>query len=170
MSTLTLPREAIDWCLEAFRLDGETVVWARDTTRGIKAGDPVGTKIGKGYLRVNVNTKPRKAISIHRLKWLLRHGSLPPDDLVIDPIDRNKMNNDFANLRLVTRSQNIWNSEYCKGGTPRGVQVVRDKYVAAITANGERMYLGFFAQIEDAIAARTAAERQHHGEYAACQQ
>lgn len=52
----------------------------------------------------------------------------------------------------------------------RGIHLSRNKYQAAIMANGKRMYLGYFNQIEDAIAARAAAERQYHGEYAACQQ
>lgn len=165
MST-RLPQEAIDWCLEAFRLDGETVVWNRDTTRGIKAGDPVGMKWCGGYAKVNVNTKPRKVIAIHRLKWLLRYGELPDE---IDHIDRDTANNDFDNLRPVTRSQNRMNSEYAKGGLPRGITLLRGKYQVNIGVGNKLHYLGFFNDLDTAISVRKQAEAIYHGEYAPCQ-
>ena len=47
-------------------------------------------------------------------------------------------------------------------GTP-GVNRFRGKYRAQICVGGERMYLGVFDDIEDAIAARKAAEEEHFG-------
>lgn len=48
----------------------------------------------------------------------------------------------------------------------KGVFLNRDKFRAHIKLNGKRIYLGSHTTIEAAKAARDAAVKQHHGEFA----
>jgi hypothetical protein len=165
--------EVIQWCREAFALDGETVVWARDTTRGIKAGDQVGIKWVKGYARVNVNLKPRKMILLHRLKWLLKHDYLPDTSkFVIDHKDRDTTNNDFSNLRIATKSQNRINAVNAKDELPKGVGITRQRgmFKAYIGIKGRTKHLGYFHDLTEAIEARNIGAKKYYGEYAPCHQ
>jgi hypothetical protein len=99
----------------------------------------------------------------HRLAWFYTYGKIPADQ--IDHIDGDGLNNRINNLRDVTSRQNsrnarlIWNS---KSGT-MGVSFCNEKgmWRARINTNSGRKHLGRFIDIEDAIAARKAAEIEY---------
>jgi len=66
---------------------------------------------GQGYLHctlTNDTNKKKKTMNIHRLVGLV-HIPNPDDKEMIDHIDRNKLNNNVANLRWVSRSVNCIN-------------------------------------------------------------
>lgn len=83
------------------------------------------------------------------------------EDRVVDHINGDKLNNTTFNLRVGTDADNLKNRP---GAT--GVHQHRRKFVARITANGVRHYLGLFDTKEDALTARRAAELKYFGEWA----
>lgn len=98
----------------------------------------------------------------HRIIWKLIYGTEPE---LIDHIDGVRTNNLLANLRSVTEPENQKNrrlSISSKSGV-NGVHWCKASraWIAKITINRRAKALGRFHNIDDAIAARKAAERQH---------
>ncbi len=104
-----------------------------------------------------------------RLVWVYLNGNIP-EELQIDHIDGERANDKQTNQRLANHSQQGQN----KGPNSRsktGVKGVcfiarRNKYRADIRANGKRITLGYFVELEDAVVARKEAELKYHGEFA----
>jgi hypothetical protein len=87
--------------------------------------------------------------------------------LDIDHIDGDELNNRRANLRVVTRAQNLWNQGPRKGKRFKGVQrVASGRYMARMMVNGERLYFGTHATEEEAARVYDDAARKYHGEFA----
>lgn len=63
-----------------------------------------------GYNRAKVNQSTYK---LHRLIWMMVTGE-DPGEFEIDHIDRDPANNAWHNLRLVTRQENVLNSDVVK--------------------------------------------------------
>jgi len=90
-----------------------------------------------------------------------------PEDKDVDHIDRNKSNNSWINLRLVTKNESNQNRIKPKESTlPTGVTLTGSRYMARIQENGTRRYLGQFKTIEEAEQAYLAAQLKLHGEFA----
>ena len=82
---------------------------------------------------------------VHNLLWQHRHGK-KPKGYDVDHINRNKYDNRFENLRLVTRSKNKLNQEKVKGNFTtkfKGVHYCKrdKKFTARISLEGKRYYL-----------------------------
>ena len=75
---------------------------------------------------------------------------------VIDHINRDKLNNQVSNLRLVSQQQNNFNKNV-KGYTKRG-----NKYQAIIKINGKKIYLGTYETETEAHNAYLIAKQIHH--------
>lgn len=92
-----------------------------------------------------------------------------PKGMVVDHIDRNRLNNLSSNLRLVTYSQNGMNKGKQSNNTSGIVGVSwdksRNKWEAHIKINKKKLHLGRFKNKEDAINARKEAEIKYFGEY-----
>lgn len=84
----------------------------------------------------------------------------------VDHRDGNGLNNQRANLRLATCTQNLWNSAPRGDRTIKGVMLHRGLYRARIRVNGKRIHLGLFASVELAAAAYDAAALEYFGEFA----
>jgi len=92
----------------------------------------------------------------------------PPDELVVDHINRNGLDNRRANLRVCTHAQNMCNS-YISGGTSvyKGVSLCESgKWRAGITTNKRRMIIGIYENELDAARAYNEAAKKYHGEFA----
>lgn len=96
-----------------------------------------------------------KSLRAHRVAWLLYYGDWPAEQ--IDHIDGVRTNNVIGNLRSVTNAQNSRN----RAKTARnksghvGVRAYKNgKWIAEIGVNGKTIYLGVYAVLSDAIAAR----------------
>lgn len=132
--------------------------------RCVKAGSAAGTMNSHGYKSIKVDGRLYTA---HRLAWLWMTGDLP--SLEVDHINRERLDNRFANLRLATSAQNKAN----RGPHPRntsgmtGVSYVpsRGKFLAQISHNGKNHNLGRFDAAEDAIKAYRAAANRLHGDF-----
>jgi hypothetical protein len=77
---------------------------------------------------------------------------------VIDHKDTNKKNNEYSNLRRITKQQNEFNTN------ARGTYFdkSRNKWRAQIRLNGKNIYLGRFVLEEDAHQAYLAAKLIYH--------
>ena len=93
----------------------------------------------------------------------------PKDGCIIDHADRNKSNNRKHNLRQATASQNSMNRTLRKNNSGiTGVRLDkrRNKWRASITLNQKFIWLGEYADKDDAIKARLLAEAKYFGDFA----
>lgn len=140
--------------------DQETGIFTRkvSTSNRVKVGDAAGCPDGQGYLNIMVQSRNYLA---HRLAWLHYYGTWPKDQ--IDHINRIRTDNRISNLRDVTQKQNQQNRSKPSNNTSGhpGVHWNESisKWVATITHNQKRIHLGYFSILEEAIAARKAAEK-----------
>jgi hypothetical protein len=113
----------------------------------------------KEYVRLEKGRREtRERIYLHRL--------ILPGIKLIDHINQNPLDNRRVNLRAATKSQNLANStRKRKNHLPRGVEVRKDKFRAAIIVNKTRIYLGTFTTAKEAGDAYRKAAKQYHGEY-----
>ncbi len=135
--------------------------------QGVKVGNKVGTVLtnkqtGKQYVRVGFKGK---YYLIHRFIWAWHGNSLEPNQ-DIDHIDGDGLNNRIENLRPTSRKQNLENTKSAHKDSKSGEKGVswrkdREKWEAQIQHNGKKIHLGLYESIDDAIAARIAAEKKY---------
>jgi hypothetical protein len=135
---------------------------------GEKSGTVEVTSGGKSYIRIRINGKSYRA---HRLAWLVMKGEFPEHE--IDHINGNGLDNRSENLRAVTHAENGKNQRKYNSNSSGCAGVswykLSNKWRARITINGRVIYLGLFDNLEDAVAARKAADitynfHPNHGE------
>ena len=105
----------------------------------------------------------------NRLAVLYMTGALPPDNMDVDHINRDRADNRWSNLRLATRSQNMANV-VLKATNSSGVSGVvwvegRKIWRAQLRVNGIKKNLGRFATQEEAAAAVQSAAQEQWGEF-----
>ena len=115
---------------------------------------------GNDYLLARVG---KTAIKMHRLIM----GVLDDPDVEVDHIHHDTHDNRKSQLRLVNRSVNCYNRRIM-GKNTSGVTGVywsksAQKWCAQINKQNERIYLGSYSKIEDAIMARRNAEQKMFG-------
>ena len=148
---------------ELLSYDPETGIFTRvkQTSSNALVGNVAGNTNNKGYRGIRIDGKMFKS---HRLAWLYMAGTFPQTD--IDHIDRNPSNNRFANLRVVTRSENMQNTSKYLNNTSgfKGVSYDKStrKWYASITLNTVQKNLGRFPTPEEASAAYLVAQRIYH--------
>ena len=113
-----------------------------------------------GYRAGRINNRSFLA---HRVIWAIVNGEWPKFE--IDHIDHIRHNNRIDNLRCVTRFENAKNRTR-QINNKSGICGVRfrgdlRKWSVEIKANGKREHLGYYENLNDAVAARKAAERKH---------
>ena len=116
----------------------------------------------KFYAKANfvLNSKP-KQLFLHRLIMNA------PRHLDIDHINRNGLDNRKCNLRLCTTSQNCANkTAFNKWSEYKGIMKHRKAWVAAITVNNNRIYLGSFKTEIEAARAYNEKAKEFYGEFA----
>lgn len=108
------------------------------------------------------------SIRLHRLILGLENNK--NDSVVVDHINRNKLDNRKHNLRTTSQHNNSFNSNVGKNNQTGYIGVSYhpktskiNPWKSHITYNGKSMYLGSFPTIEDAIRARLLAEVKYFG-------
>jgi hypothetical protein len=104
---------------------------------------------GRGYAEHDL--PGRGHIRMHRMVYAF-HGIEIPDNMEPDHINRNRLDNRFENLRLLTRSHNLLNRErdYGNSNGYRGVRERRDypfskpRYRAIVCFNGKQYFGGTY--------------------------
>ena len=146
---------------EHFKTDRSFKIW---NTRF--AGSEAGHKNKEYYIETKVFNKN---YLVHRLVWKIVHGV---DPLHIDHVDHNRSNNRLENLRSVTSLENNRNASLQKNSTTKVIGVCfckkSGKYRSRINVHGKLIHLGFYDTIEQAAAARSAANikygfHENHG-------
>lgn len=96
----------------------------------------------------------------HRVVWALVHGAWPEHE--IDHLDGDRTNNRIANLRAVTRFDNMRNRKLNRHNQSGALGVYWAKHAgkwrAEIKAGDRRIHLGYFVDKAAAIQARKRAE------------
>lgn len=130
------------------------------------AGKPAGWTTMWGYICISIDYRTYRA---NRLAFLYMKGRWP--DPECDHKDLNRANNRWTNLREATRSQQSANTSL-RATNSSGVTGVswskrRNKWEVYINYDKEkRIKLGFFSNLDEAAAIRSAAEAKYFGEFA----
>ena len=141
------------------------VIWKVGKFAGHRAGS---LHKPEGYRQIKAG---KKYVYEHRVIMLLVHGSLPKG-IQVDHINHDRTDNRLENLRLVTHTENGRNTKMHSTNTTGviGTTYIKraNQYVAQIHIKGVNHYLGCFKTLEEASAARKAAEikygfHENHG-------
>jgi hypothetical protein len=144
---------------ELLDYDPETGVftWKRFMGGFAKAGSVAGSIDSHGHRQIKVDGRLYLA---HRMVFVYLFAAAPSE---VDHINRDKLDNRLANLRPVTRSENLHNSPPNRRNRVgvKGVHWIArlNKWQAYISAGGRRKILGCFATFDAAVAARREAEK-----------
>lgn len=170
-----LDREYLLKCL-AYDPESGLLVWRADRPpahfpspaayiawRDQKAGSIAGWPTRLGYLKLSLDGAQ---LWQHHVV-LAMHGIEVPDGMEVDHLNGNPADNRLENLRVVDRATNMRNTKMRSNNTSgvNGVMVYRRSkpFMAMGTADGKKVFLGNFATIEQAAAARKAWERKIGG-------
>ena len=145
---------------DLFEYRDDQLYWRERPSNNVDMSKPAGWITANGYRYIKVKGKEYGA---HRLIWLYVHGEFPDND--IDHIHGKPLDNRIENLRDVTHKENSKNqkkrctntSGYMGVSWHKGVE----KWRAQIQVDGEHKHLGLFNVLEDAAAARQAANIEH---------
>ena len=115
--------------------------------------------IACGYIKIKINKKlygyHRVIYQLHNNDWDITDNSR---DNYIDHIDRDKLNNNINNLRVVSQHQNCFN----RTGKGYYWNKIANKWQGQITLNGEQKYLGLYNVEADARQAYLDAKKLYH--------
>lgn len=158
--SIARPELTVEYLRSILNYDPTTGIFTRRvrTSNPVRVGDVAGSLNGVGYLNISIHSRLYLA---HRLAWLYMYGEWPKLD--IDHINRNRSDNRIANLRDVSRRQNLQNagkrSDNTSGHTGVHWNKQRSKWQARIAPGQKTINLGLFESLEEAAAARKAAEK-----------
>ena len=141
--------------------DGE-LIHKQGFRKGRKAGSVVDCR-GKPRVNISMKDTPGRQFLRSRLIWKLMTGSDP--ERCVDHIDGNSLNDRIENLRDIPHGINTRRKRLSSRNTSgiTGVFRHRGKWQSCIIHEGKYIYLGIYADIEEAGKARKEAERKLWG-------
>jgi hypothetical protein len=140
-----------------FEYKDGNLYWKENRTV-VKKGQIAGTINSRGYRHIRVDNKFHQS---HRLIWIYFYGDIP-DNLVVDHIDRNRLNNNIENLRLATSSENNRNHKNADRKNLGVWKTKNNKYKATFRLNNKRYYLGIYETENEAIEARNNFKKSNN--------
>lgn len=153
----------VDRLKELLHYDPETGVftWVGKSSKmshNVIVGGLAGSINGDGYLSIGIDGKRYQT---HRLAFLYMEGYIPEN--FVDHINRDRSDNRWCNLREVSNTCNVQNSNNRKDNTS-GVKGVswfspRNTWVARITYKGKRKPVKYTKDFIEAVCYRLAAEQ-----------
>ena len=155
--TAARARELLDYNRETGALR-----WRIAPRRGISPGSVAGGRRGR-YVTLQIDGKKYQA---HRVAFLIVTGIWPADE--IDHRDLSGLNNEWANLREASPTQNKGNTGVAVHNTS-GVKGVswdkaRGRWVAMIKIAGKQRNLRRFDNLDAAAGAYLSAAKKHFGD------
>jgi hypothetical protein len=114
-----------------------------------------------GYLFCNLtNNKVKRGFLFHRLMYYFynQEWDIFNKKLVIDHVDRNPLNNNIDNLRVVTQQENTFNSN-AKGCY---FNKEKKKWDASIRINRKKINLGYYKTEQEAHEVYLEAKKKYH--------
>lgn len=130
----------------------------------MQVGELAGTPNTNGHIQIMINGEFYLA---HTLAWFYMTGEWPVG--YIDHKDLNKGNNAWVNLRKATLSQNQGNVglrlDNISGYKGVHYDKRKDKFIAQITIDGKRTYLGARKLAKEAYELYCIAAKEHFGEF-----
>ncbi len=142
--------DQLDLMKHRFEVSGDGLVVKNKYHKSPEVGEPVGTNLGKGYLRVWVSGSPFLA---HHVVWFLTYGEWPEQP--IDHIDGNGTNNEPKNLRLSSHKNNQRAFANISGRIGyRGVSRGKRRYSSSFTVDCKSYHIGYYDTPEEAAIAR----------------
>jgi hypothetical protein len=144
------------------------LIWKHPTTIRTKVGAIVGHKqlctFGKRKEYRWVTRLNKRLYFVHQIIFLYHHGYIPK---VTDHKDRDTLNNRIENLRAATSSENNKNRTGYGKSKYLGVSLNRhNMWVAMITIDKKKKYLGCFKNEVDAANKYNEFAIKHHSEFA----
>ena len=153
-----------------YTLEGEEFYFDLDDYDKIK--DYCWHKNVSGYIVTTINNDICLYMHVYLMdknKYKNKNSNKIKNKIIVDHIDRDKINNRKNNLRICRQYENSINRSIQSNNTSGIVGVNWDsrvkKWRAYIGYDKQSVELGHFNNIEDAIEARFKAEREHHKEY-----
>ena len=141
-----------------------TFIWKRRAGRQA-AGTNAGTIRG-GYLHIVIDGSHVRA---HRLAYFIINKEWPPEGMLIDHINCDRMDNRWSNLRLASPTQNSINGPRRRNNTSghTGVYVhkANGRFYPYLQINGKNKKFGGYASMDEAVAVRIEAEKHYFGEF-----
>lgn len=156
---------------EYLRYDQETGIfyWKVKRPNGIFPGDVAGRRNKKrGYIYIWLDGILHLG---HRVAWEMNKGEIP-EGMVIDHLNHIPWDNRMVNLRVTDQLSNTRNNKKSSRNKSGATGVMwrekEGKWLASITVNRKRVYLGRFIDKGEAIRVRKEAEilygfHENHG-------
>jgi hypothetical protein len=140
------------------------MTWKTKSNNRLKAGQEVGVIKERGYRQFQLD---KKRYYVHRVAFYIMVGRWP--HFHIDHINGDPSDNRWCNLREATVSQNRMNSARQSNNKSGHTGVFwnsqKNKWCAVVKVNYYTTNLGFFSNLEDAVAARDAHASKVFGEF-----
>jgi hypothetical protein len=110
-------------------------------------------------------SKPLKSSMLMHRQVL---GVDPHDDVLVQHLNGDRLDNRRGNLRYCTRAQHAQNARVRRDAPHgfKGVALKRGRYVARVTIDGEKRWVGAFSTPEEAARAYDAAATHYFGRFA----
>lgn len=131
--------------------------WVTRPSNRVKIGDVAGFIATDSYVFIRIAGTLYYA---HRLAFLYMTGAWPAD--LVDHDNHTRSDNRWSNLKAANSLQNTQNAALSKNSTS-GINGVlwdtrKKKWMAHITINHKKKFLGYFDEIGAAASARKAAD------------